>query len=48
LIASASLWDPNFRRTVVLIAQHDDDGAVGVVLNSVTDATVAEAIPELN
>lgn len=47
LIASASLWDPNFRRTVVLIAQHDDDGAVGVVLNSVTDATVAEAIPEL-
>ena len=47
LIANASLWDPNFRRTVVLIAQHDDDGAVGVILNSVTDATVAEAIPEL-
>ena len=47
LIANASLWDPNFRRTVVLIAHHDDDGAVGVVLNSVTDATVAEAIPEL-
>jgi len=47
LIANASLWDPNFRRTVVLIAHHDDDGAVGVVLNSVTEATVAEAIPEL-
>lgn len=47
LIASASLWDPNFRRTVVLIAHHDDDGAVGVVLNSVADATVADAIPEL-
>ena len=47
LIANASLWDPNFRRTVVLIAHHDDDGAVGVVLNSVSQATVAEAIPEL-
>ena len=47
LIANASLWDPNFRRTVVLIAHHDDDGAVGVVLNNVADAMVAEAIPEL-
>ena len=47
LISNATLWDPNFRRTVVLIAHHDDDGAVGVVLNSVTGATVAEAIPEL-
>jgi putative transcriptional regulator len=47
LIANASLWDPNFRRTVVLIAHHDDDGAVGVVLNNVTDATVTEAVPQL-
>ncbi len=48
LIAGPTLWDPNFRRTVVLIGHHDDDGAVGVVLNRPLDATVAEAVPPLS
>jgi len=47
LIAGPSLWDPNFRRTVVLIGHHDEDGAVGVILNDVADVAVAEAIPQL-
>jgi putative transcriptional regulator len=47
LISTASLWDPNFRRTIVLIGHHDDEGAVGVVLNRATDVTVAEAVPPL-
>jgi putative transcriptional regulator len=33
LIASSSLSDPNFARTVVLIAVHGDDGALGLILN---------------
>jgi putative transcriptional regulator len=48
LIAGPSLWDPNFRRTVVLIGHHDDEGAVGVVLNRPLDATVEEAVPPLS
>lgn len=48
LIAGAGLWDPNFRRTVVLVGHHDDDGAVGVVLNRPLDATVEEAVPPLS
>ena len=48
LIAGPSLWDPNFRRTVVLIGHHDDEGAVGVVLNRPLEATVAEAVPPLS
>jgi putative transcriptional regulator len=47
LLAGPALWDPNFRRTVILIGQHDEDGAVGVVLNRVTELTVAEAAPPL-
>jgi putative transcriptional regulator len=47
LIASPALVDPNFRRTVVLVVAHDDDGAVGLVLNRRTEAEVAEAVPEL-
>ena len=47
LVASPALIDPNFRRTVVLVVAHDEDGAVGLVLNRPTDAEVAEAVPEL-
>lgn len=47
LIASPSLEDPNFVRTVVLVAEHNDDGAMGLVLNRPTATTVAESAPEL-
>ena len=47
LISSANLFDPNFRRTVVLIGHHDDDGAIGVVLNQPLGVTVREAVPPL-
>ena len=47
LIAGPNLWDPNFRRTVLLVGHHDEDGAVGVILNRATDTTVAEAVPPL-
>ncbi len=47
LIASGSLMDPNFRRTVVVITEHSDQGAVGLILNRPAPVTVAEATPEL-
>lgn len=46
LIASPSLEDA-FRRAVVLIVEHNDEGAFGLVLNQPTDSTVGEAAPEL-
>jgi putative transcriptional regulator len=48
LVSGSGLWDPNFRRTVVLIGHHDDEGAVGVVLNRPLEATVEEAAPPLS
>jgi len=47
LIAGPDLLDPNFQRTVVLIAEHGDEGAMGVVLNRRSDTSVADAIPDL-
>jgi putative transcriptional regulator len=47
LIASPSLLDPNFRRTVVLVIEHNDDGAAGIVLNRPSDSRIAEAVPQL-
>ena len=47
LISSGGLFDPNFRHTVVLVGDHSEDGAVGVVLNRALDIGVAEAVPGL-
>lgn len=47
LISGGKLFDPNFRHTVVLVAEHDASGAVGVVLNRRLDVTVEEGIPTL-
>jgi putative transcriptional regulator len=47
LIASPALLDPNFRRTVVLITEHSNEGAAGLVLNRPSPASVSELVPEL-
>ncbi len=47
LIAGATLPDPNFARTVVLICEHSEDGALGLVLNRPGELVVCEAAPEL-
>jgi putative transcriptional regulator len=41
------LVDPNFARAVVLITEHNDDGAMGVVLNRPSETSVDEVAPEL-
>ena len=47
LVASPALLDPNFRRTVVLVTEHTDDGAAGLVLNRPSLVEVAAAVPQL-
>lgn len=47
LIAAPQLLDPNFRRTVVLVADHNDEGAMGVILNRPSGMSIADAAPEL-
>lgn len=46
LVATPLLDDPNFHRTVVLMLEHDDDGALGVVLNRPSEIVVGSALPD--
>ena len=43
LVASRELLDPSFARSVVLLVQHSDEGAMGLVLNRPTKTTLSEA-----
>src|SRR5262249_60589141 len=48
LVATPTLYDPNFFRSVVLVLEHSEDGAIGVVLNRPSETAVAESLPDWN
>lgn len=47
LVAMPTLEDPAFSRAVVLLIDHDEDGALGVVLNRASEVPVSEATQSL-
>ncbi|MBC19803.1 MAG: hypothetical protein CMJ74_06045 [Planctomycetaceae bacterium] len=42
LLASTQLVDPHFSETVILLIEHDDQGAFGVILNRLTNRTLGD------
>jgi putative transcriptional regulator len=45
LVATPVLDDPNFRRAVVLLLDHNDEGALGIVVNRPLEVEVAAVLP---
>ncbi len=45
VVASPALLDPSFHRTVVLLIEHGEEGALGVVLNRASRMPVGEPLP---
>ncbi|NLT55341.1 MAG: YqgE/AlgH family protein [Actinomycetales bacterium] len=45
LVASPVLRDPNFRRSVVILLDHGEDGALGLVVNRPLDVDVSVVLP---
>ncbi len=48
LIAVPALADPNFQRSVTLICQHDEGGALGIVINRPIELTAGEIFKQMN
>ena len=44
LVASRSLGDPDFARTVVLLVRYDEKGALGLILNRRTDVPLSRVL----
>ena len=44
LIAAKHLRDPNFHRTIVLVVEHNKNGAMGLIINRPSPLTVAKAL----
>ena len=47
LVSGPFLSDPYFRRTVVLLCEHDVDGSFGFVLNRMMETRVNELVPDM-
>jgi putative transcriptional regulator len=47
LIALPALAETNFSRSVALICQHDDDGAMGIVVNRRSEYTLGEVLGQM-
>jgi len=47
LVAMPSLRDPSFRRALVLLVEHRDEGSLGFVVNRASNRSVGEILDEL-
>ena len=47
LIAMPSLEDPNFSRTVTFLCAHNDEGAMGIVINRPLDLNLGEVLEHM-
>ncbi len=45
LLAAPSMLDPNFERAVVLVVEHGESGAIGLILNRPTHLAVRDVVP---
>lgn len=48
LIAMPAMADPNFSRSVTLLCQHNEEGAIGITINRKSDFTLGELFFQLN
>ena len=48
LLASPKMNDPNFARAVILMVEHNDEGALGLVLNKPMDTRVDEVWDQIS
>jgi putative transcriptional regulator len=48
IIAMPNLADPNFVHTVTYLCQHNEDGALGIVINRLTDMKLGEIFKQMD
>jgi putative transcriptional regulator len=47
LISEPFMLDPNFKRSVILLTEYSDDGAMGFILNQPSEFLIGDLLPEI-
>lgn len=48
LISEPFMLDPNFKRSVILLTEYSDEGAMGFILNHASEFALGDLLPELS
>src|ERR1700760_3334379 len=48
LISEPFMMDPNFKRSVILLTEYSDAGAMGFILNHASEFLLGDLMPELS
>jgi putative transcriptional regulator len=48
LISEPFMMDPNFKRSVILLTEYSEDGAMGFILNHLSEFLLGDILPELS
>ena len=48
LVAMPTLSDPNFQQSVIYLCEHDDEGAMGLIINKPLRITLGEVLSQLD
>lgn len=48
LLAEPFMWDPNFKRSVIMLCEHNEEGTFGLVINRPIDLMLGDVLPELS
>ncbi|MCB1147204.1 MAG: YqgE/AlgH family protein [Leptospiraceae bacterium] len=47
IIAGSALRDPNFYQSIVLLIEHQREGAFGLIVNRIANLTLGQVVPEI-
>lgn len=48
LVATPGMQDPRFRRSVVLLLEHGEEGTLGLIVNKATEISLSQVLPDLD
>ena len=48
LVAMPTMQDPNFKQSVIYLCEHNDEGAMGIIINQPIDISIADMLEQID
>lgn len=48
LVAMPTMQDPSFKHSVIYLCEHNDEGAMGIIINQPIEISIADMLDEIN